>query len=85
METPKTRAEFELRFHYLLENMKSGKVRYPSNLAESLFSLRLLPNGRLDFLSVDEMARVQINTMHSAIAMREAFQDLEEESPPSEE
>jgi hypothetical protein len=85
METPKTRAEFELRFHYLLENMKSGKLRYPSNVAESLFRLKLLPNGRLDFLSVDELARVQVNTMHTAIAMREVFQDPEEQSPPFEE
>jgi hypothetical protein len=85
MDTPKTRAEFELRFHHLLENMKSGKLRYPSNVVESLFRLKLLPNGRLDFLSVDETARLQVNTMHTFIAMREAFQDQEEQNPLSGE
>ena len=83
MEIPVTRAEFELRFHHLLENLKSDKVRYPSNVVESLLRLKLLPNGRLDFLSVDELAQVQVNSMHTFIAMREAFQDQEEQSPLS--
>ncbi|RFD24524.1 hypothetical protein CER19_25340 [Pseudomonas sp. GL93] len=85
METPVTRAEFELRFHHLLVNMKSGKLQYPSNVAESLFRLKLLPNGRLDFLSVDELARVQVNTMHTVIAMQEAFQGQDEQGPSSGE
>jgi hypothetical protein len=84
MDTPKTRAEFEFRFHHLQENLKSG-MQFPSNAVESLFRLKLLPNGRLDFLSVDELARVQVNTMHTLIAMREAFQHQEEQSPPSGE
>lgn len=82
METPVTRAEFELRFHYLLENLKSGRVKYPSSVVESLLRLKLLPNGRLDFLSVDEAARLQVNTMHTLMAMREALQDQKEQSPP---
>lgn len=85
METPKTRAEFELRFHHLHASMKSGRVRYPSNLAESLLRLKLLPNGRLDFLSVDELARVQANTMLNAMALRESLQYQEEKSPPPED
>jgi hypothetical protein len=64
MDTPKTRAEFELRFHHLREAIKSGKMaNVPSDMVESLNSLRLLPNGRLDFLSVDEMARSHANTI----------------------
>ncbi len=83
METPVTRAEFELRFHYLLENLKNGRVQYPSSVVESLLRLKLLPNGRLDFLSVDESARLQVNTMHTFMAMREALQDQKEQSWPS--
>lgn len=75
MDTPKTRAEFEVRFHYLMENIKKQKIQYPSNVVESLFRLRLLPNGRLDFLSVDERARLQVNTMHAVMAMREDLLD----------
>lgn len=62
METPVTCAEFELRFHHLLENLKSGKVHYPSNVVDSVFRLKLLANGRLDFLSVDETARLQVKS-----------------------
>lgn len=61
METPKTRAEFELRFHHLREAVKNGRLSIPPGMGDSLLSLRLLPNRRLDFLSVDEMARLQAN------------------------
>lgn len=64
MDTANTRAEFELRFHHLKEMIESGRMRGPQNLGESLSQLRHLPNGRLDFLSVDEIARVQANTMY---------------------
>lgn len=63
METPKTRAEFELRFHHLREALKNGRLSIPPEMGGSLLSLRLLPNRRLDFLSVDEMARLQANMM----------------------
>ena len=63
MDTPKTRADFELRFHHLREAFKSGKMSIPPSVGESLLRLRFLPNGRLDFLSVDETARLQANMM----------------------
>lgn len=63
METPSTRAEFELRFHHLREMLKNGRMSIPQNMGESLLNLRLLPNKRLDFLSVDETARLQANMM----------------------
>lgn len=63
METPTTRAEFELRFHHLREALGNGRMSIPLNMGESLLKLRLLPNRRLDFLSVDEMARLQANMM----------------------
>lgn len=63
MDTPKTREEFELRFHLLREAFRSDKMRIPPSMGESLLRLRHLPNGRLDFLSVDETARLQANMM----------------------
>jgi len=61
MDTPKTRAEFELRFHHLFEALNSGRMNRAG--MEGLLKLRPLPNGRLDFLSVDEMTRLQANMM----------------------
>lgn len=77
-DTPKTRAEFELRFHYLRESLKNGNMSIPSDLGESLLRLRLLPNGRLDFLSVDEMARLQANMTLHLKGMQNAFRDRED-------
>lgn len=61
MDTPKTRGEFELRFHLLREAIHNEKMQFPASMRESLLKLRYLPNGRLDFLSVDETARLQAN------------------------
>lgn len=63
MDTPKTREEFEFRFHLLREAFRSDKMRIPSSMGESLLKLRYLPNGRLDFLSVDETTHLQANMM----------------------
>lgn len=81
MDTPKTRAEFELRFHHLREALRSDKMSIPSNMAESLLRLRLLPNGRLDFLSVDETARLQANMMLQFSSLKDILNDGEEPEP----
>lgn len=82
MDTPKTRAEFELRFHHLREALKNDRMRIiPPNMAESLLRLRLLPNGRLDFLSVDEMARLQANMMLQFSSLKNKLEDGEEPDP----
>jgi hypothetical protein len=62
MDVPKTREEFELRFHHLLHGVKSGRTHLGPS-AENLMLLRKLPNGRLDFLSVNERARLNANSM----------------------
>lgn len=85
MDTPKTRTEFELRFHQLTENINKKNIQYPLDIVESLLRLRRLPNGRLDFLSVDESARLQANTMHAIMAMREKLLDQEVKNTHSEE
>lgn len=79
MDTPKTRAEFELRFHHLREAFSSDKIRIPPNMAESMLRLRLLPNGRLDFLSVDELARLQANMMLQFSSFKYKLDDSEEQ------
>lgn len=63
METPKTRAEFELRLYKLREVIENGRMQIPSSMAENLLRVRTLPNRRLDFLSVDESVRLQANMM----------------------
>jgi hypothetical protein len=75
MQTPRTRAEFERNFHLLRRQIEDGRFHVPSDFRslESLARLRFLPNGRMDFLSVDEMARMQANMM--AQFSEESFQE----------
>ena len=64
MERPMTRSEFEHRFHILENMIKNRKMSIARDISmESLLKVRRLPNGRIDFLSVDEMARLQANMM----------------------
>lgn len=66
MNRPTTRAEFERKFHLLSEMLRNERVAFGPGVmssVESLTAVRTLPNGRIDFLSVDEFARVTVNTM----------------------
>lgn len=65
MKQPMTRCEFERRFNILGERIRSGKMMFPRGargVVSSLTSVRYLPNGRIDFLSVNESARLQANS-----------------------
>jgi len=63
MKTPRTRAEFERHFNLLHRQIKDDKLCLPVDfILDSLARVRFLPNGRIDFLSVDENARLQANT-----------------------
>jgi hypothetical protein len=62
MQTPTTRAEFERNFHLLQESMRQEKFKSCVSL-ENLARVRFLPNGRIDFLSVDESTRCLVNSM----------------------
>ncbi|EJL6843980.1 hypothetical protein NMS89_002043 [Vibrio cholerae] len=75
METPSTREEFELRFHHLVHGVESGRTNLGPTI-ESLMSLRKLPNGRLDFLSVNETARLNANSIYHFQKMFERNQDM---------
>lgn len=85
MDTPRTRSEFELRFHHLREDLKNGKLSFPVSVGESLQRLQLLPNRRLNFLSVDEPARLQANMMFQFSGFQDVSQDREEQNFHSEE
>ncbi|CAI2318372.1 hypothetical protein MH171_000617 [Vibrio parahaemolyticus] len=64
-DTPETRSEFELRFHYLHNIIKQGKFHVNANISmEGILKVRKLPNGRIDFLSVNEQARLNANMMY---------------------
>src|SRR5687768_1585256 len=63
MQTPATRAEFERRFHLLREQIRQGRFHMPRDATLGIEKVRLLPNGRIDFLSVNEFARLQANTI----------------------
>ncbi|MCF8999785.1 MULTISPECIES: AVAST type 1 anti-phage system protein Avs1c [Acinetobacter] len=60
-DTPNTRSEFEHRFHFLFNMINEGKLSGVS--IDGLCKVRFLPNGRFDFLSVNESARLQANMM----------------------
>ena len=64
MKTPATRAEFEHNMYLLRERFRQGKIHLaPTVPIEGLLRVRTLPNGRIDFLSIDESARLQANMM----------------------
>jgi hypothetical protein len=64
MDTPMTRAEFERRFHLLGERLRNGKMFFADfKMTLGIQKVRYLPNGRIDFLSINESARLQANMM----------------------
>lgn len=79
MNTPRTRAEFERNFHLLRRQIEDGRLHLPRGMSvESLMRLRFLPNGRIDFLSVDELARLQANM--TAQFDEEAIEQIKKEN-----
>lgn len=64
MPQPNTRAEFERNVYLLHRKFELKEIHISPHLLHSLEGLehvRRLPNGRVDFLSVDESARLQAN------------------------
>lgn len=63
METPKTRMEMERNSHLFKEKLIHGRLSLPNNfmIKYSVMKLSFAPNRRLDFLSVDELSRLQMN------------------------
>lgn len=68
MDTPSTREEFEYRFHLLNEQIRKDK--FHNSFSGGLDEVRLLPNGRIDILSINERARLTANMMSQFDAKR---------------
>jgi hypothetical protein len=89
MNTPQARAEFERNFNLLHRQIKDGKMHFAPGLLRSVAGLtriRTLPNGRIDFLSVDEMARLQANMMNQFNeSLLEQFQEDQTATDASED
>ncbi|MBM7072754.1 hypothetical protein JQC92_12040 [Shewanella sp. 202IG2-18] len=63
-EIPENRSEFEHGFNVLHNTIKSGKFHVAEGISmDGILRVRKLPNGRLDFLSVNESARLHANTI----------------------
>ena len=83
MNTPRTRCEFERNFALLHRQLAEGRFQFPSDYPmDSILRVRYLPNGRVDFLSVDEMARLNANT--TGHFTEEFFEELKEQQVSSE-
>lgn len=83
MNTPRTRCEFERNFALLHRQLAEGRFRFPIDYPmDSILRVRYLPNGRVDFLSVDEMARLNANT--TGHFTEEFFEELKEQQVSSE-
>jgi hypothetical protein len=70
---PATREEFERNLFLMAEQMRSGKVFFHPRVHHSIRGIqwvRKLPNSRIDFLSVDEAARLHANTIANMRMMR---------------
>ncbi len=84
MATPKTRSEFENRFHHMHQLFKGDRMHIASHIAdamsESILAVRRLPNGRLDFLSVDQTARLQANTTFQMPCFEDIPQNADDSS-----
>jgi len=80
MNSPRSREEFERNFNLLHRQLMEGKFRFPVGYPmDSIMRVRYLPNGRIDFLSVDEMARLNANTTGHFID--QLFDDLKDRHP----
>lgn len=73
MNRPLTRSDFEHRFHKLHAMLMQKKIHGLAAMKDSFLNLRLLPNKRLDLLSIDESARLQANTMSRSERFKDFF------------
>lgn len=61
---PNTRLQFERNMNLAADRIRNGQQQFTtrtSGIAKSLLKVKKLPNGRLNFLSVDESARLHAN------------------------
>ncbi len=71
MKTPKNRSEFERNMNLVVEGIRSGRMNYPQNsiVIQSLLKVRVLPNNRMNLLTINESARLAANTANQFASM----------------
>lgn len=76
METPKTRMEMERGGYLFIEGLNYGQLSLPNDylINYSLMKLSFAPNRRLDFLSLDEFSRSQMNMANHMQQLHEKIQ-----------
>lgn len=65
-DTPSSRAKFERNLNFLAEAMSQGRFHIAPHLSQTIAGIRrvrLLPNRRIDLLTVDETTRLNANMM----------------------
>ena len=65
MITPNNRKEFERHIDILAESIEQRTFKLPPSrrILNSLLNLKQLPNGRVNFLTVDESTRLLANSL----------------------
>ena len=65
MITPNNRREFERHIDILVESIEKGTFKLPPSrrIFQSLLSAKQLPNGRANFLTIDESTRLLANSL----------------------
>lgn len=78
-----TREDFERHMNILSETMRQGKLFFYQGFSgDSLLRVSKAPNGRIDFLTVDEGARLNANMM--AWMNNDIFKELNTDVEPNE-
>jgi len=70
MQTPESRSDFERRVHVLREQLRLGRMHFSKKVTrgvDQLVKMRLLPNGRVDLLTIDESARLMANMTYGML------------------
>lgn len=73
-----SRADFERNFHILGELLKEGKMHFTEGSKKSIDGIRkvrILPNFRIDFNTVDESARLTANMASNFEEMKRREKD----------
>lgn len=77
MNVPRTRREFERNMNILAEQIRSGRFHSAPGISfKHLLKIRKLPNGRINLLTINEMARLNANMvahMHDSNFLKEAI------------
>lgn len=64
-QPPQTRQEFEKNLHQLQESVQNQTIQFPHDMdMNGLLRVTLLPNQRIDLLTIDESTRLIANMMN---------------------